>query len=74
MDTTQNKGNEPFKITGNWNNQSKQLKEKYPQLTDSDLKFEAGKEQELLRRLETKLNKKPEDVISLIKKVQSEKL
>lgn len=68
------KSNEPFKITGNWDKQSKQLKEKFSQLTDSDLKFEAGKENELLTRMETRLNKKREEVISIIKKGQPEKV
>jgi uncharacterized protein YjbJ (UPF0337 family) len=70
MDTTQKKNGETFKITGNWNSQSKQLKEKFPQLTDSDLKFETGKEEELLSRLQTKLNKKREEVIDIINKAQ----
>ncbi len=73
MDTTPNRSNEAFKITGNWNEQSKVLKEKFSQLTDSDLKFETGKEKELLERLGTKLNKKPEEVINIIKKGQPEK-
>jgi hypothetical protein len=51
MEPTQKRTTETFKISGNWSAQSKQLKEKYPQLTDSDLKFEPGKEEELLTRL-----------------------
>lgn len=70
MDTNQNKGNEAFKITGNWADQSKQLKEKFSQLTDADLKYETGKEDELLSRVETRLNKKREEVINIIRKGQ----
>ncbi|MPQ47301.1 hypothetical protein GCQ56_09790 [Marinifilum sp. N1E240] len=70
MDTNRNKSNDAFKITGNWTNQSKRLKEKYSQLTDADLKFEAGKENELLNRVESRLNKKRNEVINIIKKVQ----
>lgn len=73
METTQSKNGETFKITGNWENQSKQLKEKFTQLTDSDVKFETGKEEELLSRLQTKLSKNREEVIGLIKKSQVEK-
>jgi hypothetical protein len=80
MDATSNKNNETtgktgetFKITGNWDNQSKELKKQFSQLTDADLKFEAGKEHELLTRLESKLNKKREEVIDIIKKAQSER-
>lgn len=74
METPQNKNNETFKIAGNWDDQSKQLKEKFTQLTDADLKFETGKENELLGRLETKLNKKREEVITIIKKGQEENI
>jgi uncharacterized protein YjbJ (UPF0337 family) len=70
MDTTQKKNGETFKITGNWDSQSKKLKEKFPQLTDADLKFETGKENELLSKLQTKLNLKREEVIAIINKGQ----
>jgi uncharacterized protein YjbJ (UPF0337 family) len=72
MDTNQNKNSETFKITGNWDAQSKQLQEKFSQLTDADLKFETGKENELLTRVESRLNKKREEVINIIKKTQTE--
>ena len=72
MDTTPNRNNDVFKITGNWDEQSKGLKEKFSQLTDSDLKFETGKEKELLERVATKLNKKPEEVMNIINKGKSE--
>jgi hypothetical protein len=59
-----------FKVTGNWADQSKILKSKFPQLTNDDLKFETGKEDDLLKRVETRLNKKREEVINIIKKGQ----
>jgi hypothetical protein len=65
-----NKNVETFKITGNWADQSKTLKGKFPQLTDTDLKFETGKESEMLGRVETRLNKNREEVINIIKKGQ----
>lgn len=68
MDTTQNKNIDVFKITGNWSEQSKMLKNKFSQLSDSDLKFETGKENELVERIATKLNKKPEEVKNIISK------
>lgn len=73
MENTLNKTVGNYKITGDWNNQSKQLKEKYSQLTDADLKFEIGKEDDLLKRVETRLNKKREEVISIISNVKQEK-
>jgi uncharacterized protein YjbJ (UPF0337 family) len=68
MEATQSKNGEVFKISGDWSIQSKALKEKFSQLTDADLTFESGKEDELLGRVETRLNKKREEVISIIKK------
>lgn len=61
---------EPFKVTGNWEEQSKTLKAKFSQLTDEDLKFETGKENELLGRIGTRLDKKPGDVASILKGMQ----
>jgi hypothetical protein len=64
---------EQFKITGDWKIQSKNLKAKFSQLTDGDLQFEAGKENELLQRMEVRLNKKRDEVIDLIKKAEEHK-
>ena len=68
MENPQNKNAETFKITGNWTNQAKELQNKFSQLTDKDLKFESGKEDELLERVQNRLNKKREEVINIIKK------
>jgi hypothetical protein len=68
MDITQNKTPGKFKITGNWSVQSKALKEKFLQLTDADLKIETGKKDGLLTRVETKLNKRREEVTNIINK------
>lgn len=70
MDFKQGKENETFKMTGDWDTQSKQLKEKYSQLTDADLKFEPGKEKDLIDRVQTRLNKKRDEVINIIRKGQ----
>jgi len=59
-----------FKMKGNWTNQARRLKIKFPELTDFDLLFINGEEKELLRRLETKLNKNRSEVIELIKEQQ----
>ncbi|KOY84563.1 hypothetical protein AD998_20445 [bacterium 336/3] len=66
------KTNKDFKITGNWEVLSKELQKKFPQLTETDLKFEATKDEELLKRIETRLGKKREDVISILTKMQTE--
>jgi uncharacterized protein YjbJ (UPF0337 family) len=67
------KAAESFKITGNWETQSKELKTKFIQLTDADLKIEAGKEEEMLGRLQTRLSKNRDEVIDLINKNQLQK-
>lgn len=74
MDKVESTNHEAFKITGDWSTQAKQLKEKFSQLTDADLKFEVGKENELLGRVETRLNKKREEVINIINKIHPEKV
>jgi uncharacterized protein YjbJ (UPF0337 family) len=74
MQKEKNATTESFKIVGNWDDQSKRLKEKFAQLTDADLKFETGKENDLLTRVETRLNKKREEVINIIRKGQPEKV
>jgi len=56
-----------FTITGDWIKQSRALKETFPTLTDSDLKFEPGKENSLLSRIQTRLDKKRDEVIELLK-------
>ena len=74
MDSTMGKVAEAFKITGNWESQSKQLKTKYPQLTESDLKLESGKDSELLARIESRLHKKREEVIAILNNRKSEQV
>ncbi len=56
----------PFKIFGNWEAQSKKLKEEYVQLTQEDLRFETGKENELIERMIKRLNKKRDEVITML--------
>ncbi len=44
-----------LQIKGNWNELKGKLKQKYADLTEDDLLFEEGKEDELLGRLQRKL-------------------
>ncbi len=53
-------------IKGNWNELKGKLKQKYSKLTDDDLLFTEGKEDELLGRLQKKLGKTKEEVRSMI--------
>jgi uncharacterized protein YjbJ (UPF0337 family) len=51
-----------FQIKGNWNEIKGKLKQKYGQLTDDDLTFAEGKEDELLGRLQQRLGKTNEEI------------
>ena len=51
-----------LQIKGSWNEIKGKLKQKYAQLTDDDLTFAEGKEEELLGRLQQRLGKSKEEV------------
>jgi uncharacterized protein YjbJ (UPF0337 family) len=51
-----------LQIKGNWNQIKGKLKQKYAQLTDDDLTFAEGKEDELLGRLQQRLGKNKEEL------------
>jgi len=61
------KSSEIFKVRGDWEKQSQTLKDKYPKLTNEDVKFESGKESDLLKRLESKLQKSRTEVVGILK-------
>lgn len=54
------------KIRGNWNMIKGKLKEEYGQLTDDDLTFAEGQEEQLLGRLQQKLGKSKQEVKEMI--------
>jgi len=56
-------------IKGNWDEMKGKLKQKYAMLTDDDLLFIKGKEEELLGRLEKKLGHKKEQIRHAIEKL-----
>jgi len=49
-------------LKGNWNEVKGKLKQKYGELTDDDLVFSEGKEDELLGRLQKRLGKSKEEL------------
>jgi hypothetical protein len=63
----------PFAITGDWALRSGELKREFPELSDSDLLFEKGREQELVNRIATRLQKNQEEVISILKRGRLER-
>ncbi|WP_159800248.1 CsbD family protein [Flavobacterium sp. MK4S-17] len=52
-------------IRGNWNEFKGKLKQEYGQLTDDDLTYEEGKEDEMWGRLEKKLGKAKKEILSI---------
>ena len=55
-------------IKGNWNEVAGRLKQKFANLTDDDLLFAEGKEEELLGKLQQKLGKTKAQIRQLIEK------
>jgi len=59
---------EPFismnklRLKGSWNEVKGKLKQKYGQLTDDDLAFAEGKDEELLGRLQNRLGKSKDEL------------
>jgi uncharacterized protein YjbJ (UPF0337 family) len=49
-------------VKGTWNELKGKLKQTYGNLTDDDLKYEEGKEDELLGRLQKKTGKTKDDL------------
>jgi uncharacterized protein YjbJ (UPF0337 family) len=60
---------EKLTIKGNWNELAGKLKQQFAGLTDDDVLFRDGKEEELLGRLQKKLGKTKEEVRALITKL-----
>jgi uncharacterized protein YjbJ (UPF0337 family) len=58
-----------FILKGDWNEIAGKLKQQFANLTDDDLLFKEGKEEELLGRLQQKLGKTKEDLRKLIAKI-----
>ncbi len=57
------------KLKGNWNQIKGKLKQQYGDLTDDDLTYAEGKEDELLGRIQKKTGKSKEEVKSFIDKL-----
>jgi len=58
-----------LQIKGSWNEMKGKLKQKFGNLTDDDLTFADGKEDELLGRLQNKLGKSKEDIRKMIERL-----
>ena len=58
-----------LKLKGNWNEVAGKLKQQFANLTDDDLLFQKGKEEELLGRLQAKVGKTKEELRKIISKL-----
>lgn len=58
-----------LKVKGNWNQIKGKMKEKYGELTDDDLEYTEGKEDQLLGRLQKKLGKSKDEVRRIISNI-----
>lgn len=56
-----------LEVKGRWNQIKGKLKQQYGNLTDDDLTYEEGKDDELLGRLQKKTGKSRDDLIKLIR-------
>lgn len=53
-------------LKGKWNEFKGKLKQQYADLTDDDLLYEEGKDDELYGRLQTKLGKTKDEITKII--------
>jgi uncharacterized protein YjbJ (UPF0337 family) len=60
------------KIKGNWNELKGKLKQQYSNLTDNDLTYTEGKEEELYGKLQQRLGKTKDQVHEMIQKLHAE--
>ena len=58
-----------LKMKGSWNEVKGKLKQKYADLTDDDLMYAEGKEEELFGRLQKRLGKSKEEIRKEIERI-----
>lgn len=56
-----------LELKGSWNELKGKVKQAYADLTDDDLKYEEGKDDELLGRLQQKTGKGRDEVVTWLK-------
>lgn len=57
------------KLKGNWNIMKGKLKQEYAELTDDDLQYVEGKEDELIGRIQKKTGQTKEEVKNFINRL-----
>ena len=58
-----------LELKGDWNILKGKLKQKFGDLTDNDLMFIKGKEEELVGRLQRKLGKTKQEIRDILSKI-----
>lgn len=58
-----------LELKGNWNEKKGKLKEKYAVLTDNDLAYEEGQEDQLIGNLQEKLGKTKKEVKDILRDI-----
>jgi len=58
-------------VKGNWNVIKGKLKQRYAELTDDDLTYVEGAEDELVGRLQVKLGKSKQEILDSLEKAKS---
>jgi uncharacterized protein YjbJ (UPF0337 family) len=58
-----------LEIKGNWNQIKGKLKQKYAQLTDDDLMFEEGKEDEVIGRIQERTGETKDNIRDFISRL-----
>lgn len=60
-----------LRIKGNWNQVKGKLKEEYGELTDDDLAYSEGQEDQLVGHLQEKLGKSKDEVVSMLNNMKN---
>jgi len=53
-------------VAGYWDKKKEKLKEKFPIITDEDLRYREGKEKEMIEMLGNKLGKSKQELLNII--------
>jgi uncharacterized protein YjbJ (UPF0337 family) len=69
MEHKPNSSSTSLKLKGNWNETKGKIKQQYADLTDNDLLYEEGKEDELYGRLQKKTGKTKDQIKEWIDKL-----
>lgn len=60
-----------LEIKGNWNELKGKLRQEYAELTDDDLQYVEGKEEELLGKIQKRVGNSKEEILNKINSFQS---